>query len=106
MNTFDILLIEKYFLIVFLIFVTGIAGVLLNRHNIIILLLSFEILYLCSTLVFVFYAYESGNLLGLFYIIYIITIIGAEACISLAIVSFYYNVAKELNINELSWIKI
>ena len=84
----------------------GVLGILLNRHNIIILLLSYEIVYLCSNLVFSLYSYQTGNLLGLFYILFVITIVGAEACISLAIVSFYFNVAREINLTELCWTKL
>jgi NADH-quinone oxidoreductase subunit K len=98
--------VETFFVLIFIIFLLGLMGILLNRHNIIILLLSFEIMYLCSTLVFSLYSYQTESSLGLFYIIFIITVVGAEACISLAIVSFYFNIAKEINLTELCWTKL
>jgi NADH-quinone oxidoreductase subunit K len=98
--------IEIFFMFIFLIFSLGVLGILLNRHNIIIILLSFEIVYLCSNLVFSLYSYQTGNLLGLYYIIFIITVVGAEACISLAVVSFYFKRAKDMNLTELCWTKL
>jgi len=91
---------------VFSIFFTGVLSVLSNRHNIIILLLSFELIYLSSTLILAYSSYESGNLLGLFLIMYVITIVGAEACIGLAIVSLYYSVSKEMSLNSLTLTKL
>jgi len=88
------------------VFFTGVLSVLANRHNIIILLLSFELIYLSSTLVLAYSSYESGNLLGLFLIMYVITIVGAEACIGLAIVSLYYSVSKEMSLNSLTLTKL
>ena len=95
-----------YFFITFAVFFIGITSVLLNRHNIIIILLSFELIYLSSTLVLAYSSFESGNILGLFFIMYIITVAGAEACIGLAIVSLYYSVSKELSLNTLTLTKL
>ena len=102
----NLLFLEKTFLLILLIFIIGMVGVVLNRHNIIILLLSFEVMYLSSTLMFAFYSYESGSILGLVYILFVLTNVGAEACIGLAIVSFYYSISKEINLNELSLTKL
>lgn len=95
-----------YFLFVLIIFLIGVTSLLLNRHNIIIVLLSYEILYLSSLLVFAYSSYESGNSLGLFFILYIITIVGAEACTGLALIALYYTVAKELSLNSLTLTKL
>ena len=86
----------------------GLAGlsVLLNRHNMIILLISFEILYLCGTLLLIFSAGQSTGVLELVWILYILTVVGAEACIGLALLSAYYRVAKELSLNTLTLTKL
>jgi len=95
-----------YFSYTFSIFFLGITSVLLNRHNIIIVLLSYEIIYLSSTLVFAYSSFESGNLLGLYFILYVITIVGAEACIGLALITLYYTISKELSLNSLTLTKL
>lgn len=87
-------------------FVISLYNILFNRHNIIIILLCFEILYLCSTLIFAFISYKTGLLFGLVFIMYIITTAGAEACIGLAIISIYYSGTKELSLNTLTILKL
>ena len=66
-----------------LIFFIGIFGVLINRRNIIVLLISFEIIYLASSLNFAFYTFFSNDLMGIVFILYVLTIVGAESCVGL-----------------------
>jgi NADH-quinone oxidoreductase subunit K len=94
------------FLLIFIIFFLGILGVTINRHNIIIVLLSFELIYLSSNLIFAFTSFFTGDLLGLFYVLYSITIVGAEACIGLAVILLYYSINSQLSLNTLNLTKL
>jgi NADH-quinone oxidoreductase subunit K len=99
-------MLENTLVLILLIFFLGIVGVAINRHNIIIVLLSFELIYLSSNLVFAFTSFFTGNLLGLFYIIYVLTVVGAEACIGLSIVLLYYSINSQLSLNTLNLTKL
>jgi NADH-ubiquinone oxidoreductase chain 4L len=75
------------FLILFLI---GILGFVLNRKNIILMLISIEIMLLAITFLILVSSLSFDEVLGLIYAIYIIAIAGAESAIGLGnLVDFY-----------------
>lgn len=84
----------------------ALSGILFNRHNILIIILAFEFLYIPSNLIFSIYSNESGNILGLFYIIYNLTIVGAEACLGLALVALYYYLTKSVFLHDINSCKL
>ena len=83
------------------IFFIGVWGVLINRRNIILLLMSFEIMYLAANLNFAFYSFFFNDILGIIFILYILTIVGAESCVGLSIISVYYAIHKDVSINTM-----
>ena len=95
MNIHNILLLSTT------IFFIGIWGFLINRRNIIILLMSFEIMYLAANLNFAFYSYFFNDIFGIIFIIYALTIVGAESCIGLSVISVYYAVHRDVSINTM-----
>ena len=95
MNLLNILILS------FAVFCIGIWGVLINRRNVIILFLCFEIMYLAANLNFAFFAYSSGDILGVVFIIYSLTIVGAESCVGLSIISVYFTVHKDVSLNNI-----
>ncbi len=93
MNIYNILLLS------FIIFNIGVLGVLLNRRNIIILLMSFEIMYLAAAINFAFYSFNYTDAMGVLFIIYLLTIVGSESCIGLSLIAVYYTVHKDISMN-------
>ena len=83
------------------VFLIGIYGLLINRRNIIILLMSFEIMYLAANLNFAFYSYFFNDILGIVFIIYALTIVGAESCVGLSVISVYYAVHRDVSLNTM-----
>ena len=83
------------------VFSIGICGLLINRRNIIILLMSFEIMYLAANLNFAYYAYLFNDLMGVVYIIYALTIVGAESCVGLSIIAVYYAIHRDVSLNTM-----
>jgi NADH-quinone oxidoreductase subunit K len=83
------------------VFFIGIWGLLINRRNIIILLMSFEIMYLAANLNFAFYSYFFNDILGIIFIIYALTVVGAESCVGLSIISVYYAVHRDVSLNTM-----
>jgi len=93
---------ENVLMISLLIFLIGCWGLFINRRNIIILLMSLEIMYLASNINFAFYTFILDDIIGIVFIIYILTIVGVESCIGLSIISIYYIVHRDISINTMN----
>lgn len=88
------------------IFVIGIAGIFLNRKNILIILMSIELMLLSVNINFVAFSSYLGDLLGQIFSLFILTVAAAEAAIGLAILVVYFrnrtSVAVE-DVSEMKW---
>jgi NADH-ubiquinone oxidoreductase chain 4L len=73
-----------------ILFLIGILGFVLNRRNIILLLISIEIMLLAVTLFILFTSIVFDDILGQTFGIYIIAIAGAESAIGLGLLVAYY----------------
>ena len=93
---------ENILIISSIIFIIGLGGVIINRRNIIILLMSLEIMYLAANFNFAFYSFLSNDIIGIIFIIYTLTIVGVESCIGLSIISVYYMVHRDISINTMN----
>ena len=71
-------------------FLIGILGFVLNRKNIILMLISIEIMLLAITFLILISSFNFDDILGQTFAIYIITIAGAESAIGLGILVAYY----------------
>ena len=83
---------EHYLTVAAVLFVIGIFGIFLNRKNIIILLMSIELILLAVNINFVAFSSFLGDLVGQVFTLFVLTVAAAEAAIGLAIlVSFFRN---------------
>lgn len=71
-------------------FLVSLYGLILNRKNLILMIVSLEILLLAVTLIFLFFSYNFNDILGQVFALYIIAIAGCETAIGLSIVIVYY----------------
>ena len=75
-----------------MLFLIGVFGIFLNRKNIIILLMSIELILLAVNINFVSFSFFLNDLLGQIFTLFILTVAAAEAAIGLAIlVCFFRN---------------
>ena len=74
----------------FILFLIGILGFVLNRRNIILMLISIEIMLLSITFLILLASLSFDDILGQTYAIYIISIAGAESAIGLGILVVLY----------------
>ncbi|WP_034992644.1 NADH-quinone oxidoreductase subunit NuoK [Beijerinckia mobilis] len=82
----------QYLLVAAILFTIGIAGIILNRKNIIIILMSVELILLSVNINLVAFSAYLGDLTGQVFALFILTVAAAEAAIGLAIlVTFYRN---------------
>ena len=82
-----------------IIFIIGILGFVFNRKNMILMLISIEIMLLAITLLILVTSLSFDDILGQTYAIYIITIAGAESAIGLSILVAYYRLSGTIAIH-------
>jgi NADH-quinone oxidoreductase subunit K len=81
-----------YLVVAAILFTLGVTGIILNRKNIIVILMSVELILLSVNLNFVAFSHELGDLVGQVFALFVLTVAAAEAAIGLAIlVAFYRN---------------
>ncbi|MBM3577039.1 MAG: NADH-quinone oxidoreductase subunit NuoK [Alphaproteobacteria bacterium] len=81
-----------YLVVAAILFTLGVAGIILNRKNIIVILMSVELILLSVNLNFVAFSQSLGDLTGQVFALFVLTVAAAEAAIGLAIlVAFYRN---------------
>jgi NADH-ubiquinone oxidoreductase chain 4L len=71
-------------------FLIGVLGFVLNRKNIILMLISIEIMLLSITFLILISSLSFDDILGQTFAVYIITVAGAESAIGLGILVAYY----------------
>jgi NADH-quinone oxidoreductase subunit K len=73
-----------------LIFLLGVLGLVLNKRNLLIILMSIELMLLGINLNFIFFSIYLDDLMGQVFALYILTVAAAESAIGLAIFTVYY----------------
>jgi NADH-ubiquinone oxidoreductase chain 4L len=84
--------------ITLILFLIGVLGFVLNRKNIILMLISIEIMLLAITFLILVSSLNIDDILGQVYAIYIIVIAGAESAIGLSILVAFYRLRGSITI--------
>jgi NADH-ubiquinone oxidoreductase chain 4L len=79
-------------------FIIGILGFVLNRKNIIMMLISIEIMLVAATFLVLISSLSYDDILGQTFAVYILTIAGAESAIGLGILVAYYRLRGSIAI--------
>ncbi len=88
-----------------LLFSLAVAGIFINRKNIIILLMCVELMLLAVNLNFVAFSYFAGDMAGQVFVFFILTVAAAEAAIGLAILVVLFRNRHTINVAELDSLK-
>ena len=83
----------------------GIAGIMMNRKNLIVLLMSIELLLLAVNTNFVAFSYFLGNYTGQVFVFFVLTVAAAEAAIGLAILVVLYRKTGNIEVDDLDKLK-
>jgi NADH-quinone oxidoreductase subunit K len=86
-------------------FLIGVLGLVLNRKNILITLMSIELMLLAINLNFVIFSIYLDDLTGYIFVLFILTIAAAESAIGLAILTIYYRLKNTIQIDKIKNIK-
>ena len=88
-----------------IIFTIGIIGIFLNRKNVIIILMSIELILLAVNINLVSFSIYLQNLVGQVFAMFILTVAAAEAAVGLAIIVIYYKNRGSINVEQISSLK-
>ena len=94
-----------YLTLAAIIFTIGIIGIFLNRKNVIIILMSIELILLAVNINLVSFSIYLQNLVGQVFTIFILTVAAAEAAVGLAIIVIYYKNRGSINVEQISSLK-
>jgi NADH-ubiquinone oxidoreductase chain 4L len=83
-----------------LLFIIGILGFVLNRKNIILMIIAIEIMLLSVTLLVLIMSYNFDDNIGQIFSIYILSIAGAESVIGLSILVAYYRLRGTISLHN------
>ncbi len=88
-----------------LMFCISMAGIFINRKNVIILLMAIELMLLSVNLNFIAFSYYLGDLQGQVFVFFILTVAAAEAAIGLAILVVLFRNRQTINVADLNSMK-
>ena len=88
-----------------IIFTIGIIGIFLNRKNVIVILMSIELILLAVNINLVSFSIFFQDLSGQIFTLFILTVAAAEAAIGLAIIVVYYRNAGTIRVEEIENLK-
>ena len=87
------------------IFFLGIIGIFLNRKNVIVILMSIELILLAVNINLISFSIFSGDILGQIFTMLILTVAAAEAAIGLAIIVVFYRNSGTIRVEEIDSLK-
>ena len=87
------------------IFTIGVVGIFLNRKNIIVILMSIELILLAVNINLVAFSIYMNDLVGQIFTLFILTVAAAEAAIGLAIIVIYYRNSGTIRVQEIDKLK-
>ena len=86
-------------------FCISVAGIILNRKNVIILLMSIELMLLSVNVNFIAFSRHLGDPAGQIFVFFILTVAAAEAAIGLAILVTLFRNRRTINVAEIDTLK-
>jgi NADH-quinone oxidoreductase subunit K len=97
--------ITSFLVVSTILFSIGVLGIILNRKNIIIVLMSVELLLLAVNINFVVFSVFMDDLLGQVIALFILTVAAAESAIGLAILVAYYKVRNSIAVESIQMLR-
>ncbi len=93
---------SHYLVLAAVLFTIGVFGIFLNRKNVIVILMSIELLLLAININFVAFSAYLGDLAGQVFALFVLTVAAAEAAIGLAIVVVYFRNRGSIEVEDIN----
>lgn len=96
---------SHYLVLGAILFSLGVVGIFLNRKNVIILLMSIELMLLAVNMNFIAFSHYTQDITGQVFVFFILTVAAAEAAIGLAILVALFRNLRTINVDDLDELK-
>ncbi len=96
---------SHYLILGAVLFAIGVAGIIINRRNLIVLLMSLELLLLAVNMNFVAFSFFLQDMAGQVFVFFVLTVAAAEAAIGLAILVVLFRNRGTINVADLDTIR-
>ena len=96
---------EAFLMVAAMLFVIGIFGIFLNRKNVIVVLMSIELMLLAVNINLVAFSAHLGDLVGQVFTLFVLTVAAAEAAIGLAILVCFFRVRGTIAVEDVNMMK-
>ena len=96
---------EHYLAVAAILFTLGIFGIFLNRKNVIVILMSVELMLLAVNINLVTFSHFNADLVGQVFALFVLTVAAAEAAIGLAIIVVYFRNRGSIAVDDVSMMK-
>ena len=97
--------ISHYLILAAVLFSVSVAGIFINRKNVILLLMCIELMLLAVNFNFIAFSRMHDDTLGQVFVFFILTVAAAEAAIGLAILVVLFRSRHSVNVEELNSLK-
>ncbi len=99
------LALNHYLVLAAILFSISIAGIIINRKNLIVLLMSIELMLLAVNLNFIAFSHFLNDLAGQVFVFFVMTVAAAEAAIGLAILIVLFRNKQTINMADINEMK-
>jgi NADH-quinone oxidoreductase subunit K len=96
---------SAYLIVSSILFGIAVAGMVINRKNLILLLMCIELMLLAVNTNFIAFSHFLGNLQGQIFVFFILTVAAAEAAIGLAILMVFFRNKHTISVQEMNSLK-
>jgi NADH-quinone oxidoreductase subunit K len=96
---------SHYLTVAAILFTLGVFGIFLNRKNVIIIMMSIELILLSVNINFVAFSHFLGDLTGQIFTMFVLTVAAAEAAIGLAIVVVFFRNRGTIEVDQINRMK-
>ena len=96
---------SHYLILSAVVFCIGMAGIFINRSNVIVLLMCIELILLAVNTNFVAFSYYLNDIAGQVFVFFILTVAAAEVVIGLVIVVLIFRMRRSISVDEINTLK-
>ena len=96
---------SNYLTLSAVLFCLSVAGIFLNRKNVIVLLMCIELMLLAVNLNFIAFSHFHGDIAGQIFVFFVLTVAAAESAIGLAILVVLFRNRRTINVADLNSMK-
>ncbi|MEJ2693556.1 MAG: NADH-quinone oxidoreductase subunit NuoK [Candidatus Thiodiazotropha sp.] len=96
---------SDYLILGAILFAISVAGIFINRKNVIVLLMCVELMLLAVNINFIAFSHFLGDVGGQVFVFFILTVAAAEAAIGLAILVVLFRSKQSINVQDMDVLK-